>query len=115
MLGQLGYKVNPDAFNNSSYWQNVVAQINTQLPGTVDGVHLQALRGRRRQQSLCRVGLWRCSRLAGIVGLERHPQSGAEHHDRLEHAVRHQRRFHGWLYDDFVGERPGRAVRRGDQ
>ena len=45
MLGQLGYKVNPDAFNNSSYWQNVVAQINSQLPGTVDGVHLQAYAG----------------------------------------------------------------------
>ena len=45
MLGQLGYKVNPDAFNNSSYWKNVVAQINTQLPGTVDGVHLQAYAG----------------------------------------------------------------------
>ncbi len=45
MLGQLGYKVNPDAFNNSSYWVNVVAQINNQLPGTVDGVHLQAYAG----------------------------------------------------------------------
>src|SRR6478735_1426931 len=45
MLGQLGYKVNPDAFNNNSYWQNVVAQINSQLPGTVDGVHLQAYAG----------------------------------------------------------------------
>jgi hypothetical protein len=45
MLGLLGYHVNPDAFNNNSYWQNVVAQINTQLPGTVDGVHLQAYAG----------------------------------------------------------------------
>src|SRR4051812_35395514 len=45
MLGQLGYKVNPDAFNNSSYWKNVVAEINTQLAGTVDGVHLQAYAG----------------------------------------------------------------------
>ncbi len=45
MLGQLGYHVLPDAFDNSSYWTNVVAQINTQLPGTVDGVHLQAYAG----------------------------------------------------------------------
>lgn len=45
MLGQLGYKVNPDAFDNSSYWTNLVSQINTQLPGTVDGVHLQAYAG----------------------------------------------------------------------
>lgn len=45
MLGQLGYNVEPDAFDNNSYWENVVAQINAQLPGTSDGVHLQAYAG----------------------------------------------------------------------
>jgi len=45
MLGNLGYHVAPDAFDNSSYWTNVVSQINSQLPGTVDGVHLQAYAG----------------------------------------------------------------------
>jgi hypothetical protein len=45
MLGQLGYHVMPDSFDNSSYWTNVVSQINTQIPGTVDGVHLQAYAG----------------------------------------------------------------------
>jgi len=45
MLGQLGYHVAPDAFDNSSYWTNIVSQINSQLPGTVDGVHLQAYAG----------------------------------------------------------------------
>jgi hypothetical protein len=45
MLGQLGYHVAPDAFDNSSYWTNVVSQINIHLPGTVDGVHLQAYAG----------------------------------------------------------------------
>jgi hypothetical protein len=45
MLGQLGYHVAPDAFDDSGYWTNVVAQINSQLPGTVDGVHLQAYAG----------------------------------------------------------------------
>jgi hypothetical protein len=45
MLGQLGYHVAPDAFDDSSYWTNVVSQINAQLPGTVDGVHLQAYAG----------------------------------------------------------------------
>lgn len=45
MLGQLGYHVLPDAFDNNSYWESVVSQINTQLPGTVDGVHLQAYAG----------------------------------------------------------------------
>src|ERR1022692_2920994 len=45
MLGNLGYHVLPDAFDNSSYWVNVVSQINSQLPGTVDGVHLQVYAG----------------------------------------------------------------------
>lgn len=45
MLGNLGYRVMPDAFDQSSYWTNVVSQINSQLPGTVDGVHLQAYAG----------------------------------------------------------------------
>jgi len=45
MLGQLGYRVMPDAFDDSSYWTNVVSQINTHLPGTADGVHLQAYAG----------------------------------------------------------------------
>jgi hypothetical protein len=45
MLGNLGYHVMPDAFDQSSYWTNVVSQTNSQLPGTVDGVHLQAYAG----------------------------------------------------------------------
>ena len=45
MLGQLGYHVAPDAFDQSSYWTNVVSQINSQAPGTVDGIHLQAYAG----------------------------------------------------------------------
>jgi hypothetical protein len=45
MLGQLGYHVAPDAFDNNTYWTNLVSQINAQLPGTVDGVHLQAYAG----------------------------------------------------------------------
>jgi hypothetical protein len=45
MLGQLGYHVMPDPYTNNSYWINVVSQINSQLPGTVDGVHLQAYAG----------------------------------------------------------------------
>ncbi len=45
MLGGLGYHVLPDAFDDSSYWTNVVTQINDQAPGTADGVHLQAYAG----------------------------------------------------------------------
>ena len=45
MLGKLGYHVVPDPYFNASYWTNLVSTINTQLPGTVDGVHLQAYAG----------------------------------------------------------------------
>lgn len=45
MLGQLGYRVMPDPYFDASYWKQVVSQINTQLPGTVDGVHLQTYAG----------------------------------------------------------------------
>lgn len=45
MLGKLGYHVAPDTYDNAGYWTNVVSQINTKLPGTVDGVHLQAYAG----------------------------------------------------------------------
>jgi hypothetical protein len=45
MLGKMGYHVTPDPFDDSSYWTTLVSKINTQLPGTVDGVHLQAYAG----------------------------------------------------------------------
>jgi hypothetical protein len=45
MLGNLGYHVTMDPYTNSGYWTSVVSQINTQLPGTVDGVHLQTYAG----------------------------------------------------------------------
>ena len=45
MLGQLGYHVMPDPYTNNTYWINLVSQINTQSPGTVDGVHLQTYAG----------------------------------------------------------------------
>ena len=45
MVGKLGYHVVPDPYVNASYWQSVVSGINQKLPGTVDGVHLQAYAG----------------------------------------------------------------------
>ena len=41
----LGLKVVPDAFDNNTYWENAVSQINITAPGTADGVHLQAYAG----------------------------------------------------------------------
>lgn len=45
MLGNLGYKVMPAAYEKNDYWISVVSQINSQRPGTVDGVHLQCYSG----------------------------------------------------------------------
>lgn len=45
MLGNLGYHVTMSPYMNSAFWTSVVANINSQLPGTVDGVHLQAYSG----------------------------------------------------------------------
>jgi hypothetical protein len=45
MLGNLGYHVTMDPYTNSTYWTSVVSQINSDLPGTVDGIHLQTYAG----------------------------------------------------------------------
>ena len=45
MLGTLGYKVTMNPYTNAGYWTSVVSQINTDLPGTVDGIHLQTFAG----------------------------------------------------------------------
>ena len=45
MLGKLGYHVTMNPYTNNTYWQSVVSQINTQMPGLVDGIHLQTFAG----------------------------------------------------------------------
>jgi hypothetical protein len=71
MLGQLGYHVMPDAFDDSSYWTNVVSQINSQLPGTADGVHLQAYAGGAGNNP-CEG--WNFGTVPVFPGLWRHPR-----------------------------------------
>ncbi len=45
MLGNLGFHVTMNPYTNNSYWISVVSAINTDLPGTVDGIHLQTFAG----------------------------------------------------------------------
>jgi hypothetical protein len=45
MLGKLGYHVTINPYTNNSYWISLVSQINTQMPGLVDGVHLENYAG----------------------------------------------------------------------
>jgi hypothetical protein len=45
MLGKLGYHVTMNPYTNNNYWISVVSQINSQMPGLVDGIHLQNFAG----------------------------------------------------------------------
>jgi len=102
MVGQLGYKVMPDPYVNNSYWINLVSQINTELPGTVDGVHLQAYAG-GQGNSPC-VG-WNFGNVPVFPGLWDKNDTPAQvqtimtgWHDQCGIIGGFM-----WLYDDFVG------------
>lgn len=102
MLGQLGYQVAPDAFDNSSYWTNLVSQINAQLPGTVDGVHLQAYAGGSGNNPC--VG-WDFGTVPVWPGLWDLNDTPAQVQSQMS-AWHSQCAITGgfmWLYDDFVG------------
>lgn len=102
MLGQLGYHVIPDPYTNNSYWINVVSQINAQLPGTVDGVHLQAYAGGAGNNPC--VG-WNFGDVPVWPGLWDRDDSPAQVQNIMT-GWNNQCGINGgfmWLYDDFVG------------
>jgi hypothetical protein len=45
MLADLGYKVSVCPYTNATHWQNVVANVNAQRPGTIEDVHVQCYAG----------------------------------------------------------------------
>ena len=102
MLGQLGYHVAPDAFDNASYWTNVVSQINNQLAGTVDGVHLQAYAGGSGNNPC--VG-WNFGTVPVWPGLWDQVDTPSEVQTIMSgwHAECGINGGFMWLYDDFVG------------
>jgi hypothetical protein len=102
MLGQLGYKVTPDAFDDNTYWENVVTQINSQLLGTVDGVHLQAYAGGGGNNPC--VG-WNFGAVPVWPGLWDHDDTPSQVQSIMT-GWNSQCGINGgfmWLYDDFVG------------
>jgi hypothetical protein len=102
MLGNLGYHVMPDAFDQSSYWTNVVSQINTQLPGTADGVHLQAYAGGSGNNPC--VG-WNFGAVPVFPGLWDQDDTPSQVQTTMT-GWHNQCGIIGgfmWLYDDFVG------------
>jgi hypothetical protein len=102
MLGKLGYHVVPDPFDNASYWTSLVSQINTQLPGTVDGVHLQAYAGGSGNNPC--VG-WNFGSVPVFPGLWDANDTPSQV-ETIMSGWRSQCGIVGgfmWLYDDFVG------------
>ncbi|MGD0164046.1 MAG: hypothetical protein ABSB39_16370 [Candidatus Sulfotelmatobacter sp.] len=102
MLGNLGYHVMPDPFDNNTYWTNVVSQINSQLPGTVDGIHLQAYAG-GSGNSPC-VG-WNFGSVPVFPGLWDQDDTPSQV-ESIMSGWHSQCGITGgfmWLYDDFVG------------
>ena len=103
MLGKLGYHVLPDAFNNSSYWQSVVSGINGQLPGTVDGVHLQVYAGGAGNNPCS--STWNFGSVPVFPGLWDRGNTPGTVQSRMS-GWNSQCGISGgfmWLYDDFVG------------
>jgi hypothetical protein len=102
MLGQLGYHVAPDAFDDSGYWTNVVSQINSQLPGTVDGVHLQAYAGGSGNNPCLGWNFGTVPVWPGLWDLDDTPSQVQS----IMSGWNSQCGINGgfmWLYDDFVG------------
>ncbi len=102
MLGKLGYHVMPDAFDDSSYWTNVVSQINTKLPGTADGVHLQAYAGGAGNNPC--VG-WNFGSVPVFPGMWDQDDTPSQVQSIMSgwHSQCGITGGFMWLYDDFVG------------
>ena len=103
MVSKLGYKVVPDPYDNNSYWTSLVSQINTALPGTVDGVHLQAYAG-GAGNSPC--SGWNFGSVPVWPGLWDRDDTPAQVESMMA-AWHSQCGITGgfmWLYDDFVGD-----------
>jgi len=103
MLGNLGYHVLPDAYNNNSYWMNVVSEINSQLPGTADGVHLQVYAGGVGNNPCS--SEWNFGSVPVFPGLWDHVNTPRQVETRMS-GWNSQCGISGgfmWIYDDFVG------------
>jgi hypothetical protein len=103
MLGKLGYHVMPDAFDDSSYWTNVVSQINTKLSGTVDGVHLQAYAGGSGNNPCSG---WNFGTVPVFPGLWDQDDTPSQVESIMSgwHSQCDILGGFMWLYDDFVGD-----------
>jgi len=102
MVGKLGYHVLPDPYLDASYWQSVVSGINHKLPGTVDGVHLQAYAGGAGNNPCSGWDFGKVPVFPGVWDKNYTPS-------QVETVMRKWHNECGivggfmWIYDDFVG------------
>jgi hypothetical protein len=102
MLGNLGFHVVLDPFNNATYWTNLASAINAQLPGTVDSVHLQAYAGGSGNTPCSG---WNFGAVPVFPGLWDQDDTPAQVQSTMT-AWHNQCGITGgfmWLYDDFDG------------
>ncbi len=102
MLGNLGYHVVLDPYTNAAYWTSVASAVNSQRPGTVDAVHLQAYAGGAGNSPCSGWGFGAVPVFAGLWD-----QNATPAHVQSTLTTWHnQCGVTGgfmWLYDDFVG------------
>jgi hypothetical protein len=102
MVGKLGYHVVPDPYVDASYWQSVVSEINKKLPGTVDGVHLQAYAGGQGNNPCSGWDFGKVPVFPGVWDKNYTPS-------QVQAVMRGWHKECGiiggfmWIYDDFVG------------
>lgn len=102
MLGHLGYHVALDAYTNASYWTGVASSVNSQLPGTVDSVHLQAYAGGAGNNPCSG---WNFGAVPVFPGLWDEDDTPSQVQSTLS-GWKAECGISGgfmWLYDDFVG------------
>jgi hypothetical protein len=103
MLGKLGYHVLPDAYDNASYWQSVVSEINKKRPGTADGVHLQVYAGGQGNNPCSG---WDFGKVPVFPGLWDKNDSPSQVESIMRGWHKECDIIGGfmWIYDDFVGD-----------
>ena len=102
MLGNLGYKVTLCPYNNSSFWTNVASQVNSQRPGTIDGIHLQCYAGGGGNVP---GGVWNFGGVPVYPGLwdKNFSPSGVQSQMSTWQSQYGIAGGWIWIYDDFVG------------
>jgi hypothetical protein len=121
MLGGLGFHVTINPYTNNSYWTSLVSGINSQMPGLVDGVHLQTYSGGAGNNPCTN---WDFGGVPVFPGLS--DQHGAPPYSSPAQAQTRLKAWHDqcgitgawlWIYDEIDGtdlvKQYARAMRRG--